>query len=188
VISAEHQRTIEAAIPAGVVVPTEFWRDLNIAIDLYLILQQRRAAWPPAKERARWQRIEKLTGLLGEELRALRMAISGEHSDALWPNRALVALWEIRYRAETNRIGYEMLGAAFKRRSNPHRDLLFAAICDLWAIHLQQRLPGYSMSDGTPCGGVIDFFAACLEPVFGAGAVPLHAVRNAIDRAHKRNG
>jgi hypothetical protein len=185
-ITPAHQQAIEAAIPAGGVVPIEFWRDLDAAIGLYQTLQERRATRPPAEERARWQRIEKLADSLGKELRALRMKISWEHSDPLWPNRALVALWGIRHRAEANRIGYEMRGAGFKRRSNPHRALLYAAVCDLWAIHLQQKL-SYSMSPaGEPYGPVIRFFRACLEPVFGADAVMLHAVRGAIDRARKR--
>ena len=165
--------------------PVEFWRDLQTAFDLYRVQQERRTKRPPANERARWQRIEQLTDALGAELRAVRMGLSWEHEDPLWPNRALRALWSIKHQAEANRIGNEMLAAGFNRRSDPHRALLFAAICDLWVIHLRQELH-FSMVDGPPRGRTNRFFVACLEPVLGAGAVTTHAVRAAVKLAQRR--
>jgi hypothetical protein len=129
-------------------------------------------------ERKRWLRIEKLVDKLGAELRAARRGLSWEHSDPLWPNRALVALWGFRHFVESHRIGYEMIGAGFKRRANPHQALLCAAVCNLWMIHLGQELT-YS-----PGGPLPRFFDACLYPVLGFDMPTDRAIRDIIAR-HK---
>jgi hypothetical protein len=180
-ISPEHQHAIQDAIPAGVEVPAEFWRDLDTAINLYRIQQERRAAKPPRSEQKRWQRIEDLVDKLAAELRAARMGISWEHGDPLWPNRAIEALWGIKQQANANREGHEALGFGFERRANPHRARLCDAICDLWSIHLKQKLTYSMRSNGVPRGPAIEFVEACLEPVLGA--VSPHIIRGAIDRA-----
>ena len=184
-LTEPYKRAVAAALPRGVDAPEEFWRDLETAVAIFFVLQQRRADMPPKRERMRWQRIEKLTDALAREVRAIKPMVLWSHDDPLWPNRGLRALWDLKYRAETSRIGYEMLSAAHKGRRNPHRAHLYAAICDLWTIHLGQELR-YSMQGGVPSGPLIRFFTACIKPVLGAEAPTAHTIASVIDREKHR--
>jgi hypothetical protein len=63
-ITEEERAAIAAAIPTGVVVPDNFWRDLEMVIDICRGIEERRTARPPAAERERWQRIQKSADVL----------------------------------------------------------------------------------------------------------------------------
>jgi hypothetical protein len=187
-ITEQERDAIAKAIPAaGVEVPDYFWRyfwrNLEMAIDICRTTEQHRTARPPARERKRWQRIEKLTDDLAAELRAIRLHISADGVGSFWPNRALRALWPVKYRAESAQIGYEMLGHGYGGRSKPHRDLFYRAICDLW-IDLGEKLQTSTSSSGKPTGPLIRFFQACARPA--VGDLPAETVASIIDRERAR--
>jgi hypothetical protein len=179
---------VRAAVPPGVKPSSSFWRDLQTAVAVYSIQDERRAKKLPWQERRRFQRIEDLADALGAELRDLRQTFSMDHGDPLWPNRALQALWPVKYRAESSRIGHEMLSHGYGGRRKPHRELLYAAVLDLWVIHLNQPLQ-YSRNTGRkskPGGPLVRFFQACIAPVLGKKALPAETIATIIDRGKKR--
>jgi hypothetical protein len=178
-ISVEHRRDIEAAIPTGVKVPDAFWSDLTDALDVFVAMDRNRNRRPPWRELKKWKRAEEYAAALIAELRGV--------DGPSWVGAALKMLEDLRERAGRAIIGYEFIATGYRGRAAPHRMVLFETICDLWVRHLKQEL-GYSMppTGGEPYGPAIRFFEACLAPALGV--VSPHAVRGAIDRAKDRAG
>jgi hypothetical protein len=185
-LTAEHCAAIRAAIPPHVKVPQEFWSALDLVVTSFHTSETSRKRKPPRRELERWRRIEKNTEALARDLRAIRLEIAAEGFDPFWPNRALRALWPIMHRAESALIGYGILGAGYGGRRQPHRELFYRGILDLWQIHLGQELT-YSRSpeDHKPSGSLIQFFQACIAPVLGQ-APPLETIVTIIKREKKR--
>lgn len=208
-LTKEYCDRVAAEIPRGIEVPQEFWRDLDATITLFHAMAERRATKPlprgPLKlgaltERGplkQWslrdqlkqlQRIVALTDELAAELRDLRTH-PGDHSDPSWPSRWLRDLWPYRHFAESNLIGLESLSAS----RQPHRELLYAGILDLWEIHLGQPLRrsrsgkrSRSEKRGVPGGPLIRFFTACIEPVLGKDTPTPEGIVGIIKREQKR--
>src|SRR5262249_46401027 len=130
VITAEHRAAVAAEIPKGVAVPRDFWRDLQTAIDMYCVMDERRTSKPPRQRLERFQRIEKLTDAIAAELREIRLRISPDGFNPFWPNRVLRALWESKWQAERHIIGNAALAEGYGGHSAPHRELFYRAILD----------------------------------------------------------
>ena len=179
ILTEEHRRVIAAAIPPGIDVPEEFWRDLEADIDFFNRLQQHHVDRPPAHEWKRWQRVEKLANELDHELRALK-------GDEMWPDRVLQACWELKAYAETRRTGYKTLAPLFRGRRNMYQASLYSSICDLWTRRLGQELRYSRTQTGMPSGPLIWFFQACSKAVLGANAPTAHAIASIIDSERLR--
>jgi hypothetical protein len=140
-------------------------------------MQERRTQRPPVRDRKRYERIEKLTEALVREVKEIKPRVPWSHTDPL------EAFWELKRRAEANRIGYEMIGATFSGRRNPDRAHLYGRILDLWVVHLDQELK-YSRSPKRASGGpLIRFVMACVESL---GNPPSsHTIAGIIDRERR---
>jgi hypothetical protein len=104
--------------------------------------------------------------------------------DPLWPIHPLRELWVLKYRAESALIAYGMLGHGYGRRRNPHRQLFYRALCDLW-IDLGQALRrSTSSSSGKRGGPLVRFIRACARPALGD--VPAETVVSFIKRERER--
>jgi hypothetical protein len=183
-LSEDHRKAVTAAIPSDVVVPPKFWPDLEAAIDVFCALKDHRTKRPPPSERKRWSRIEKLVDKLAGELRVIKRRTTYE---TLWPNQALLALWEIKRIAEAGCVATEMLSVPFKGRRDPHRAHLFAAVLDLWVLQLGRTLSYSRSQNGQPGGPLIRFFKACLDPVLDGDKPPTaHTIASIIDRERRR--
>jgi hypothetical protein len=181
-ISAEHQRAIEAAIPDGIKVPDKFWRDLDDALAVFVAMEANRTTRPPWRELEKWKRIEKSAAALIADLKdarppwldwALRVLDGEDGKDG------------IKYRASRAIIGYETLATGYGGRSRPHRELLYASILDLWVNQLGQKL-SYSRPPptrhGEPYGPLIQFFRACVDD---AAALTAEGIATIIDRERR---
>lgn len=181
-ISAEHQQAIKAAIPAGVEVPAEFWRDLDDALAVFEAMEANRTTRPPWRELEKWKRIEKSAAALIADLKdarppwldwALRVLDGEDGKDG------------IKYRASRAIIGYETLATGYGGRSRPHRELLYASILDLWVNRLGQKL-SYSRPPptrhGEPYGPLIQFFRACVDDA----ALTAEGIATIIGRERRR--
>jgi hypothetical protein len=168
--------------------PGDFWRDLEGAIAAFLSLQQRRTDRPTKLNLKRWQNIDRLVTKLAGELRTIRSPRRGGGDfdfDQLAPDRALVALWPIKRKAEAGMLGYQMIGAHFRARNNPHRQALYGDVLDLWR-HLGQELRYSRSEQGIPRGPLIDFLGACIGPVLGAATPTASGFATIIGRERKR--
>jgi hypothetical protein len=191
-ISEEHRALVATAIPPGVKIPEEFWRGLELAIAVFVVMHERRTNKPPRRERDRWQRVEKKTDALAREIRTLKSQTPWREGDLLQPT--LTALGKFGLLAEAHCIGNEML----TRRASDTR-VLYHAVLDLWCAPFPARKPldqqtdlgqplRYSRSTkrGTPGGPLIRFFSACVGPVLGDDAPSPEGIAKIIDR--RRHG
>src|SRR4029434_4556936 len=152
----------------GVEVPPDFWRELETAIETYTELSDQRAKRLPARERKRYQRIEKLAHDLGHEIGMAKRRVLWTSSDPHWPDRAHTALREIKRKAESALIAHEMISAGFKGRHNQHRSNFYAAVLDLWVFHLEKKLADSTApKTNLPGGPLVRFITACADPVLG---------------------
>jgi hypothetical protein len=166
---------VAAAIPAGVEVPKNFWRDLDDALEIFRVQDQKRTNTPPSRDRQKWQRIIKRTDALIADLESVQ---------APWLGQALSILKDMKYHAESAAIGYETLATGYGGRSKPHRELLYTAICDLWIRFGQELKISRAVKGGTPKGPLVQFFQACIAPALGD--VSAETVASIIDRERKR--
>jgi hypothetical protein len=152
-----YKAAVASALPKGAEATDAFWHDLEVAVDCYISLRSRR---PSVRERDRWKRIDRLIDKLAGELREVRKGTPRSHSDAYWPNRALLALVDAKRYAEAGVIGHSMLATASRGRRDRARWYLYHAVLDLWRDHLGQ--PVRSSKRGGPA---IRFVLACVAPL-----------------------
>jgi hypothetical protein len=142
------------------------------------VQEQNRAKYPPKQERAKWQRIEK----------QLTAAIAGfQDVEVSWRDPAVKILKEIRLRSEQAVIGYDALGTGYGGQSEPHREHFYVTILDLWEATGQELAYSNPPQGGVPYGPLIDFFRACVAPVFGNAIIPAHTIAGIIDRQCERH-
>ena len=186
VLTDQYRNAVAAALPAGVSPPDEFWRDLAGAIGTFLSLQQHRTDRPAKLELKRWQNIDRLVSELADELCTIRRTRwSDSDFDQGAPEVALAALWRIKRMAEAGTLGHRMIGASFRARNNPYRQILYGNVLDLWRRRLGQGL-GFSRSDQGPHGPLIRFLCACIGPVLGDDTPTASGFASIIDRERKK--
>jgi hypothetical protein len=173
---------VARAIPAGITVPPAFWDDLDDAIRLYRVQQQRRTETPPLAERRRFERLIRQTDALAAELRALRR----HHPDGVLADnarRALPGLYDFRQRADAHLEVNKARSSAVRGRRSFYRAALYAAFLDLWVYSLAQPLCYSRAPTGGPaCGPLIRFFTACAKAAMGTDAPKADTIADIIDR------
>ena len=128
-------------------------------------------------ERERCQRIEGLILLSGKDRQTL-----WSDSDPGWAKRALKELGKVRLRVRVRIQDCDAIAEGYKGRRNDNRELLYAGILDLWTKHLGQKPVCSTTRGGTPCGPLIRFFSACVDPYLGDKAPTPHTIAGIVDR------
>jgi hypothetical protein len=180
-LAADYRAEVAKAIPRKVVVPDEFWRQLEEAIRFYDAMQRTRRQRSPAQDaRQRFTRIAKLSAELRRELFAARHLIAP--ADPTWPMDELVMLTRLGDRAHAAAEGHGDLSRAFAGRQDPHRDFLYADVCKLWASlggYLRYARPA---KGGAPYGPAITFLTVVLGPILGDDMPTTHGLAKMLDR------
>lgn len=179
-ITAEQRRAIEATIPPGVEMPVDFWTKLDQIHADFRAMRAGRTERPPAVQRKKFEEIEKQA----EALRRLIADTLG--SRPVWDH----VLKEMADFAETGRLGYEMLAASKRGRADPHVEMLYDRVLQLWRFDLGQFVGVSTSADGKRGGPMLKFFSACVAPVLGDASPKPETVRDIARRLarHKLPG
>jgi hypothetical protein len=188
-----YRRAVEAALPRGVTVDSDFWDALWGILGRYLLAEQYRKCNPPTARTKEWQRFEKrlvqFKGAMIAVRRTIdRRMIDPENQPPAWWINLLWAVQEAQWRASEYSQSYQKAGAGFRGRTNPQRERLYGDILRLWQGHLGQSL-AISRSPkkgGAPYGPPIQFFKACVSPVLGETAPMEEGIVSAIKREQQR--
>jgi hypothetical protein len=182
-LTESYKRSVEAAFGSAQACITElFWLELETVVGVFLSLQQKHVNSPPRQQREFWRRFAERTSDLANNLRIIRRQTRWGHSDPMWANRGLMALWEIQQRADLHVLAYDDIVQASRRY--PHRSFLYDSICDFWVWNGRQLR--YSTSPaGVPTGPLIRFIEACANPLL-AKPLSAHGIRDFIDRRKGR--
>jgi hypothetical protein len=99
-LTESYKRSVEAAFGSAQACITElFWLELETVVGVFLSLQQKHVNSPPRQQREFWRRFAERTSDLANNLRIIRRQTRWGHSDPMWANRGLMALWEIQDRS-----------------------------------------------------------------------------------------
>jgi hypothetical protein len=183
-VAERHKREIGATLPLGADVD-KVWGELQVYFIGFIRFRHRRAQARKRGSRKRWERTLRLIDDLAIKARLAQQESRSYDCDPDLPMRLLAELAKFRTRAEAHvTVNRNWGGKLFGAKRNPHRELLYAGILKVWTGiggTLTYGRPAIA-DKPKPNGPLIDFFAACIEPILDKAQSP-YTTATIIDRA-----